>query len=206
MTSPYKVYTIFMALRAHFTTPKYDYFLYKGSLKWVSEKSYERRKDKYIFERLAKRKDYKEFIVANLHKNPKMWVTGLMKPEAENVYLEWTGKLQSLGYIFKNEIAKLPDDLIKLMAIPLGTEAAPPLLLHYSSNEISLETLCILLDLTKMKQFLDEHVKDLAWEQVSQEIDKYLPFIRYDKEKMKSLVLERFKGTGAFLLKEFKDW
>lgn len=200
MTSPFKVYSDFMALRAHFTTTKYNFITYKGSMKWITETSYEKRKDKYFFERLAKHKDYKDFLVANFSKKPKVWITELSKPKAEDIYTDWKKTMQSLTYIFRSDLRKLPDRLFDTLKCATGPTDPPPLLLQsYFNNDISLETFCILLDITEVKKFWDKKLTVPEWENLSHQVEKYTPFISFDKTKMKEIALTRFNDANLFI-------
>lgn len=200
--TPFKAYTEFMALRAHFNM-KYDYVKYRGEMKWITEASYQKRKDKYFFERLAKRKDYKDFLVANFIHNPKAWVVTLGKPEAEDTYTEWKRKMQSLAYIFRTELKKLPDSLFNTLKCEIGSTRPPPVLLQsFLSSDISLETFCILLDLTGIKKFWDKKLTVPEWEGVSLKVEKYTPFISYDKPKMEEIADAHFTDAILFIPRE----
>jgi len=200
MTAPFKAYSDFMALRAHFTT-KYDYIKYQGGMKWVTESSYEKRKDKYFFEKLAKHKDYKDFLVANLLHNPKIWVTALAKPQADDVYIEWKRKMQSLTYIFRTELKKIPEDSL-FQALKCNVTGVPILIEAYLTHEISLETLCILVHLTGIKKFWDKVLNAPEWKDLSLQVEKYTPFISFDEEKMKEIAYARFEDAMLFISKE----
>jgi len=198
MTTPFKAYSDFMALRAHFTT-KYDYVKYQGGMKWVTESSYEKRKDKYFFEKLAKHKDYKDFLVANLIHNPKVWVTALAKPNADNIYSEWKRKMQSLSYIFRTELRKLPEELTLFDVLKIVEGNTPVLIMSYLTHEISLETLCILIHLTGVKKFWDKVLFVSEWKDLSLQVEKYTPFIAFDEKKMKEIAYARFMDANLFI-------
>ena len=51
----YEAFTIYNALKLHFTNEKYDYFKYKAKSR-VTIDSFERRKDKYYFYKLSRQK------------------------------------------------------------------------------------------------------------------------------------------------------
>jgi hypothetical protein len=60
----FAIYMYYLALKRHFTTD-YDFFKYNGKVK-SSQQAFENRKDKFFFYKLSKRKDAKEFILANV--------------------------------------------------------------------------------------------------------------------------------------------
>jgi hypothetical protein len=53
--------------------------------------------------------------------------------------------------------------------------------------------MCILLDITKAKKHWDSKMEfDPIYDEVRKKIEKYTPFIKYDKDKMKKIVLDYF--------------
>ena len=67
MTS-FDAYKTYLALKNHFCKPKYDYFKYAGKSR-ASADSFNKRKDKYWFERISRQKDdeeIKNFFLSNL--------------------------------------------------------------------------------------------------------------------------------------------
>jgi hypothetical protein len=95
-----------MAMRKHFTT-SYDFVKYGGKMR-LSVDSFEIRRDKFFFYKLSKRKDSKDFVLANLIVNPDIWIGNLVDSEDANTnYTEWQNRQQSLSYIFKNDLHEL---------------------------------------------------------------------------------------------------
>jgi hypothetical protein len=70
VTTAYEAYKDYLALRNHFNNEKYDYFLYNGKVSG-SVASFEKRKDRFFFEKLAKHRDPHGLMVANFVYNPK---------------------------------------------------------------------------------------------------------------------------------------
>jgi len=63
----------------------------------------------------------------------------------------------------------------------------------YLGKEISLETLCLLLEFSGVKQKWDSKMEyDLVWESLKTKIEKYTPFIKYDKVKIIKIALDYF--------------
>ena len=61
-------YKTYLAIKQHFTQPAYDYFRYYGATS-ASMTSFNRRKDKYFFEKMSRQKtdsEIKEYFVAIL--------------------------------------------------------------------------------------------------------------------------------------------
>lgn len=188
--SAFEAYKEFLALRKHFTSD-YDYHKFKGSLK-LRREHFEKRRDYYFFEKLGKKPDFKDYIVANIIKKPNIWVQELVtSPECEKTYTEWKKYKESLSYTFKEEIANLPHFTEAFW--PFRTGYPPAFQAHLKGN-ISLETLCLLLKHTGVKSFWDKKMleSDPVWSDKSILIDKYIPFIQYDTEKIKGLIMSKF--------------
>lgn len=104
------------------------------------------------------------------------------------IYKDWLKRNQSLTYIFKSDLKKLDDDFNSNFIIQENNH--PKILKLFLSNEISLESFCILLDITTAKKYFDKSLKnDIIWNDISILIEKYMPFIKYDKENYKKILL-----------------
>lgn len=61
----FETYKMYVALKNHFTSATYDYFRYSGKTR-ASLKTYDTRKDKYFFEKLGRKRNVEQFILANI--------------------------------------------------------------------------------------------------------------------------------------------
>ena len=191
MTSAFECYKEYLAIKNHFSRPDYDYFKYNGKIRSNLD-SFEKRKDKLFFQKLAKHPDVHNFLVANLSENEKHWIRDLAYSEdAEKTYRNWLKKQQSLTYIFRQELSKLDDDFNN--NFNCKSNEHPLLLKKFLGNEISLETLCLLLEFTGAKKHWNSKMQyDLVYDIVRTKIEKYSPFIKADKENLKNIVLDYF--------------
>ena len=57
--TPIEVYKTYLAFKNHFTKPNYDYFQYCGKSR-ASKESFNKRKDRYFFERISRQKSDEE--------------------------------------------------------------------------------------------------------------------------------------------------
>lgn len=189
--SAFEAYKDYIALRNHFTSPNYDYMKYNGKT-GAKQSSFVNRKDKIFFEKLAKRPDYHDFLIANLSENSKLWIRELAySDEAEKRYLEWKKRQQSLSYHIKQELSKLKEDFNSNFICQEGEH--PHLLKLYLGKEVSLEFLCILLNVTgAMKHWDDKMEYDPIWNEYSLKVKKYSPFIKYERDKIKKIILDYF--------------
>jgi hypothetical protein len=188
----YECYKEYLALKQHFTKPSYDYFKYNGKVR-TNLSSFEKRKDKIFFQKLSKHDDVNGFLIANLSENPKSWIKELAYSEsAENLYKDWVKRQQSLTYLFKQDLSRLDPDFNSNFQIKKD-EQHPYLLKLYLGDHISIETFCILLDISGARKYWDSKMEyDLVYSDVIQKIQKYAPFIKADKEKLRKIVIDYF--------------
>jgi len=189
--SPFEVYTDYLAVKRHFTTSSYDYIKYQGKIT-ASVQSFEKRKDKLFFQKLAKHPDVHNFLIANFAVNEKSWIKDLAYSEsAEKNYKEWVKKNQSLTYMFTQDLSKLGDDFNEIFACKSNEH--PLLLKKFLGGEISLETLCLLLYISGALNYWNKKMQyDLVWSKIKTKIEKYTPFINADLDKLKKICLDKF--------------
>ncbi len=187
----FECYQTYLALKNHFSRPTYDYFKYQGKT-GVKSTTFDKRKDKVFFQKLAKHPDVKNFLLANLVINEKAWIRELAySEEAERNYLAWQKRQQSLTYTFKQELGHLAPAFDDNFRCRQGEH--PIAMKQYMAGHISLETLCILVKLTGAKKHWDKCMEyDIVWESLRMKIDKYTPFLAYDEDKIKKIVLDFF--------------
>ena len=191
MMSAFECYKEYIALKNHFTKPSYNYFKYNGKSK-LNVGSFDARKDKLYFMKVAKHPDPRNYILSNLVKNPSIWIKEIaFSPSSEEVYRGWAKRQQSLLYLFKEELSKLNTDFDSNFKVMDQTH--PYVIKLFIREEISLETLVILVDLVKCSAYWAKRFEyDPTVEEVLNKIVKYRPFIQYDREKVKNIVLDKF--------------
>lgn len=181
-------YCKYIAIKNHFHNKSYNYFKYAGKVN-VNPSTFENRNDKFFFVKLAKHKDVEGFLIANMIDSD-TWVGNLFSNEAEETYLNWKKRQESLTYLFKNDLSKLILIFDKNFIVD---DSHPYVIKKYLSKEISIETLVILVDLTRCASHWNKKMKDdIVWDVLSNKIQKYKPFVRYDRNKMKEIVLDYF--------------
>jgi hypothetical protein len=192
--TPFETYNTYLALKQHFTSD-YDVFKYNWSTR-ASPASFEKRKDMYFFQKMSKHYDVKNFIVANMIVNPKVWIGELASGEkAKHIYEEWQKRNQSLTYFFKSDLTKLDeDDFNKNFVIEENSEH-PKILSLFLGNHITIETFCILMSMTNAISHYDKKLSnDPSWVSISLLVSKYYPFINYDKKTFKKIVLDKYRN------------
>ena len=189
--SPFETYQHYLSLKNHFTNPKYDFFKY-GAKTRASVTSFNKRKDKYWFEKTSRKYSDKEvvnFLVSNFaySDNPQnLWIGEIIN-SGERIYSEWTKRQQSLTYLFKEQSDKLL--LSNELEILFDCSKGHPILLKkYLGGDVSLESLVIFEKIFSFRQKFDKKLKDPVWEIISLKIQKYSPFLNTDVFKYKKIL------------------
>jgi len=189
--TPYDVYTTYLAMKKHFTDAKFDFFRYHGKTK-ASVAAFNKRKDKYFFERMSRKlsdDEVKMYFIANFvaTENPSaVWVGEIMQSGERN-YKNLSKKYQSLTYLFGQECSTLLGEytLPELFDVSKGH---PPIIKRYLGGDISIETLTILEIIFGFCAKIDTKLTDPVWETVSFKVKKYRPFINIDITKCKTIL------------------
>jgi hypothetical protein len=174
--------------------PNYDYIKYKGVVK-ASNESFMKRKDRMWFEKLSRSKSKQEvlqFFIANFvmndHKN--LWIGDIIK-NGNKTYLAWKKKIQSLTYLFTNEISYLLDSYEFSELFKCESGYHPIILKEYLRKNVSLETLVILNKFINYTDKFDEKLNDPIWNSSSMVIHKYSIFLKIDNQKYKKIILNK---------------
>ena len=180
-------------MKSHFTNPKYDFIKYGGKSR-ATMSAFNKRKDKYWFEKTSRKyadEEVVNFLLANFvtTDNPQnLWIGEIINSGERN-YADWKRRKQSLTYLFKEQVEKLiyENNLEEVFDCSKGH---PPLLKKYLGGEISLETLTILEKVFSFAKNFDNKLKDPVWESVSLKINKYIPFININVFHYKNVLRE----------------
>ena len=194
---PVDAYRCYLSLKNHFTKEKYDYHKYCGKSR-ASVETFYKRKDRFWFEKVVRNKSDKEvidFFVANFvscNDPQTLWIGEIMK-EGEGRYLSWKKRVQSLSYVFKEEIRELfsshkVDDVFQC------SKGHPIILKKYLSGNLSLETLVICDKIFHYTKDFDKKLTDPVWESVSMKVKKYNSFLNIDvfcyRKMLKEIIFE----------------
>ena len=191
--TPFETYRTYLSMKSHFTNPKYDFFKYGGKSR-ATVSSFNKRKDKYWFEKTSRKysdQQVLDFLLSNFvtADNPQnLWIGEIIN-SGERTYAEWMRRKQSMTYIFKEQSEKLllESDLEKLFRCSKGH---PIILKKYLGGEIDLETLIILEKVFSFVKDFDKKLTDPVWETVSLKIKKYIPFININVYNYKKILKE----------------
>ena len=181
--TPFETYQHYLSLKNHFTNPKYDFFKY-GAKTRASVTSFNKRKDKYFFEKTSRKysdKEVVDFLVSNFVSadNPQnLWIGEIIN-SGERTYAEWTKRQQSLTYLFKEQSNELFSEN-ELESVFDCSKGHPTVLKKFLSGTISLETLVIYDKIFLFGNKFDKQLLDPVWETVSLKLKKYSPFLNID--------------------------
>jgi len=191
IVTPFETYQHYLSLKNHFTNPKYDFFKY-GAKTRASVSSFNKRKDKYWFEKTSRKYSDDEivnFLVSNFSNadNPQnLWIGEIIN-SGERVYAEWMKKNQSLTYLFKEQSNELflENNLETLFDCSKGH---PKILKEFLSGRFSLENFVIYNKIFHFSKNFDKKLSDPVWETVSLKVKKYDPFININVFKYKTIL------------------
>lgn len=188
--TPYEAYQLFLGIKMHFTQPSYDYIKYGGKVNATLD-SFNRRRDKYHFAKLAKHREPATYLLAQFVSGEFAgWVGDLFTEEAERRYTDYVARVQSLTYNFQSDLRKFDDDFTSKFKVKGGQH--PEALVMLRRGDISIETLTILNNLLNFFPIWDTRIEDtILWPSVRDRCLKYKPFLVYDKTKIKQLVREK---------------
>ena len=192
--TPFETYQTYLSMKSHFTNSKYDFFKYGGKSR-ATMSSFNKRKDKYWFEKTSRKYSDEEvlnFLLANFVTTDtpqNLWIGEIINSGERN-YAEWMRKQQSLTYLFKEQSSELLFNRKLNEVLKCSKNKHPVVLKKYLGGEIDLETLTILEKVFSFVKNFDKNLDDPVWESVSLKIKKYTPFININVFQYKKLLME----------------
>ena len=191
--TPFETYRTYLSMKSHFTYPKFDFFKYGGKSR-ATMTSFNKRKDKYWFEKTSRKysdQQVLDFLLSNfvIADNPQnLWIGEIINSGERN-YADWMRRKQSLTYLFKEQSEKLLSEN-ELETVFDCSKGHPVILKKYLGGEISLETLTIMEKVFSFVKDFDKKLTDPVWETVSLKIKKYIPFININVFNYKKILKE----------------
>jgi hypothetical protein len=185
----YDAYRIYVSLKAHFRGDRYDFFKYGRIAPKVQ--TFENRKDRHFFDKLAKKYSTDEtmvqFLVSQMQENPNTWVGSMIGEEANQRYLEWRRRNERLTYQFGEDIKTLvrysslhekftPNAWSRLFIVENGNH--PKILKLLMQKKITPETFCILDQMLSFTESWNLKMEnDPIWQEMSGRIRGYRTFV-----------------------------
>ena len=196
--TPFETYQTYLSMKSHFTNRKYDFFKYGGKSR-ATMASFNKRKDKYWFEKTSRKysdEEVLDFLLSNFvsANNPEnLWIGEIIN-SGERTYAEWMKRQQSLTYLFKEQSNELLFNKNLNEVFDCSNNKHPIVLKKYLGGEISLETLMILEKVFSFVKNFDKKLKDPVWETVSLKIKKYIPFLNINVVQYKKILRNIVNG------------
>ena len=192
--TPFECYKTYIAMKQHFTKEKYDYVKYGGKSR-ASVVSFNKRKDRYFFERMSRKKSdvyFTHYFISNFisSEDPtKVWIGEIIQ-NGETNFKEWQKRNQSLTYIFSNEIEGVfsGGDFDSYF---ISNGQHPKILKEYLKKNISIETLVILDMILGFGKEYDKKLVDPIWSTVSLKMKKYKSFLNISVPRYKKILKEK---------------
>jgi len=193
MPSGFDTYVLYISLKNHFSRPSYSYFLYNGKTS-VKCQTFERRRDRYFFEKLGSRYPREKLIdlfVANFVENPNIWIGDLLDGQADETYVKWKTRVESLSYKFTEEC----DGILKWLVnnnrkfndlFQVSGHDHPIIVKMVLQKIITLETFIIFDRLLGFCTQINRKLDDPIWENLFLRVIKYSPFLSVDENRCKS--------------------
>lgn len=173
--SGYETYGLYSALKLHFSVDKYNFFTYNGKIKNISKEHFRTRKDRFQFEKLARKcADVQTHIVVNLF-NDKTWIGEMLDDDAFERTNQFVKNAQSMSYVFKNDLEKIGNVKESLRT---KDNQYPDIVTLLMSNEITIHTFIILNDLIQfIPKFDAKFANDFVWTKLGFKIKRLAPFL-----------------------------
>ena len=198
---PIEVYQTYLALKNHFTKDNYDFFKYRGKSR-VSKVTFNKRKDRYFFERMSRKrtdKEIRDFFLASFSQSSdpeRMWI-GQIIEDGEKNYNKWLVTQEARFDIFKEQSETMMDRYEFEQFFDCSTGKHPPLLKEFLSGNFSIENVIIYEKIFGFAKNFDKTLFDPMWETVYRKIRNYEPFLNINvsryKIHLRSRVKERFQ-------------
>jgi hypothetical protein len=151
------------------------------------------RRDRFQFQKMSRMYTHDEMrdaFISNILKD-KTWIGDMLDEEAHSNFTEYRKRQQSLTYTFNNELDALfmkekPEKVFKTTKSSFA-----PILTYIIREDVSMETAVILDHFIGFSKNFDS-----LFEKHQMKIQKYAPFIEFDKNKMKSVLKEKLHEHG----------
>lgn len=189
---PFDAFRFYQSMKLHFESDSYDAIKYNYKTS-VKPQSFWKRRDKYFFAKVGKKFDNVSELIryyAAYFIQDKNWIGEML--EDESIYQAYQKRMQSLGYTFENDMSTL-SHLGSFDQVLDSTDGHPKIITAYLGGDINIESVVILNQLTVFMNRADKEITEtIVWPDVSRKIRKYSPFVQYDLEKAKNIVLRVF--------------
>jgi hypothetical protein len=200
MYGGFDVYKIYLAVKLHFTSKKYDYYKYDGKVNCKLE-TFTKRNDRYFFHKLSKQyeqTDILDFFVANFATDSKGWIGNLLQKDGRDVYLDFKKRKEAFAYHFRNDLVRINNDFMSNnLSFDDGFVCRngqhPRLLRLLLQKRISLQTTIVLDHFLSFSKNWDKEITEkVVWSKISSTLTRVKPFIKFNVTECKMIMKEVF--------------
>ena len=192
--TPFFLYQTYLALKMHFNNENYDFFKYNGKVK-ANKISFEKRKDRYFFGKLARKEnDVGNILLSNFVKNSNVWIGDIVSDDGMKTYREWKGYKSAILYNFDNDLKKIGD--LK-QSIQPKEDGLPEIVNLLISEKISYETVIILDKLLSIMVYLDRIEESFLWPEIRLKLKKYSSFFSPNQNDYRKFIGSLKKHVGS---------
>lgn len=196
------VYKLYLMIKQHMNG-KYDVIKYNWCMR-VSDAAYQKRRDKYFFQKLSEKYKLKELaliFISNLVANQDAWIGDISDADALVFYREYIGRLKQIKFKFEEDIRNIYyfSKKVEVSAFKEIFEYNPKVQSSYifkllQSNIISFETFILLDSFLNIIDKHDEQTDNLVWNNYSIKLKSYRKILNIDSQKAKSVFIETVKS------------
>jgi hypothetical protein len=180
-------YKDYLAVQAHYTRENYDYFKFNGKVR-VTPASYDKRNDKIFFEKLGKRPDCFDLIVAN-QAYEGGWIGNVFETgDADLISAMYRKRKQSLSYVIEQDLKALRVRSDFKANFKVEQAPHPPIFQQFIEGEVTLETISVIANSIGIIPYWDKMMTDPLWNDSRLRIIKHHRFLDYRKEKVLDIV------------------
>lgn len=191
----FSVYRLYLMVKGHFNG-KYDIPKYSWKMN-VSPKTYEKRRDKYFFERLSAKYNLGELyriLVSNMLANSNAWVGDISGADALQFYREYCGKLERASYLYKEDLENLLYFCQKksiMFKDLFDCSKGQPLIFKMLQQElVSYETFLLINASGNFVDKFDVAMKDdIVWMEYRKRIHGYNKIVRINSVEAKEILI-----------------
>jgi hypothetical protein len=204
--TPIEVYQKYLAIKLHFTTESYDYFLYKGKVN-SKRNRFDNRNDRGVFEYVARKYQDPEIInrfVSNFLDRESPWIGEIFSGQGKEIYTNWLKRNESMSYFFSEELTKVLDETGTLTdSLVVDNQGKYPLLLKmYLKKDISPETIVMLNNILNFLPMWKQNILDeYYWPGVYLKLKKYTPFVEQNlsssRREICSIILNKLHNANV---------
>ncbi|WBF82923.1 DNA helicase loader [Escherichia phage a48] len=196
------VYKLYLMIKQHMNG-KYDVIKYNWCMR-VSDAAYQKRRDKYFFQKLSEKYKLKELtliFISNLVANQDAWIGDISDADALVFYREYIGRLKQVKFKFEEDIRNIYyfSKKVEVSAFKEIFEYNPKVQSSYifkllQSNIISFETFILLDSFLNIIDKHDEQTDNLVWNNYSIKLKAYRKILNIDSQKAKNVFIETVKS------------